>query len=196
MTKNMSADHRRKQVIDAAICCLVERGYANFSVKDIAEEAGVSTGILYHYFKSKDDIMQEVLKEVFSRTDGAVRDSVGEKLQPDEILGTYLEFVGKLVRRDRLTYIVTMNYLGQVLYNDKMQMAMRRFFKNMRSYSSNTLERVFHENDREVGKKETDAVSAILIGVSLGLGIQSIVDEDNIDLDLCTEILYQAIMEK
>lgn len=195
MTKNLSAHERKKQVIDAAIRCLIERGYANFSVKDIAEEAGVSTGILYHYFENKDDIMVQVLKETFSRTDETVRRTVEAKPAAEDILKTYLQFVGKMVESDPLTYQISMNYLGQVMYSDSLRGVMSKFFGNMRRYSASTLGRIVDSGQKGVDGQRLQAISAVLIGASLGLGIQQLVDEDGVDLNLCTEVLYEMLTD-
>ena len=52
---------RKDQVIKATERCIVEKGYSNMSVKDISAEASVSTGIIYHYFNNKEDLLLQVI---------------------------------------------------------------------------------------------------------------------------------------
>ncbi|MFQ5408740.1 MAG: TetR/AcrR family transcriptional regulator, partial [Anaerolineales bacterium] len=55
---------RRPQIIEAAITVYRKRGFAKARMDDIAEEAGVSKGLLYRYFKSKDDLTLAILTEM------------------------------------------------------------------------------------------------------------------------------------
>jgi TetR/AcrR family transcriptional regulator, fatty acid metabolism regulator protein len=57
---------RRRKILDAAIRVFARQGYHNCRVSDIADEAGVAYGLVYHYFKSKDQVMNELFTERWS----------------------------------------------------------------------------------------------------------------------------------
>jgi TetR/AcrR family transcriptional repressor of bet genes len=63
---------RRTQLIEAAISSLHDYGYADTTVARIAKKAGVSSGIVHHYFNGKDDLlfatMQYMLRELRAET--------------------------------------------------------------------------------------------------------------------------------
>jgi AcrR family transcriptional regulator len=52
---------RRDRIVDAGLSLLGERAYDKIQVKDVAEEANVALGTLYHYFSSKEHLFAEVL---------------------------------------------------------------------------------------------------------------------------------------
>lgn len=52
----------REAILDKAMNLFVLRGYHNTSMRDIAEESKISTGAIYHHFKSKEDIAIELFK--------------------------------------------------------------------------------------------------------------------------------------
>lgn len=54
---------RRKQILDAAVRVFADRGYHGSRVGDIAADAGVAHGLLYHYFASKDDVLRTIFVE-------------------------------------------------------------------------------------------------------------------------------------
>ncbi len=58
---------RRKQIIDAARACFLERGFHATKIQDIATRAGLSTGTPYRYFESKDDIVAAMCSEALDR---------------------------------------------------------------------------------------------------------------------------------
>ena len=51
-------EERRRQILDAAVRAFAEKGYHACRVSDIAEEAGVAYGLVYHYFESKDAVLE------------------------------------------------------------------------------------------------------------------------------------------
>ncbi len=52
---------KRKKIVDAGYQLFCEKGYHNTNTAEIAKLAGVSTGIVYNYFKDKKDIFMEVI---------------------------------------------------------------------------------------------------------------------------------------
>ena len=63
LTDGSIAQERRKRILDAAIRVFAEHGYHGARVGDIAEDAGVAHGLLYHYFASKDDVLRTIFVE-------------------------------------------------------------------------------------------------------------------------------------
>jgi TetR/AcrR family transcriptional regulator, fatty acid metabolism regulator protein len=66
-------EDKRRLLLDAAVRVFARNGYHDCRVGDIAKEAGVAYGLLYHYFRSKD----EVLETIFRDTWGAMLTAIG-----------------------------------------------------------------------------------------------------------------------
>jgi TetR/AcrR family transcriptional regulator, fatty acid metabolism regulator protein len=64
--KPAAAEDKRRQILDAAVRVFARKGYHASRVGDIAEEAGVAHGLLYHYFESKADVLEAVFHENWS----------------------------------------------------------------------------------------------------------------------------------
>jgi len=60
-------DDRRRKLLDAAVAVFARKGFHASRVGDIAEEAGVAHGLLYHYFRSKDEVLQTIARETWER---------------------------------------------------------------------------------------------------------------------------------
>lgn len=58
-----AAADRRRQILDAAVGVFARKGFNATRVSDIADEAGVAYGLLYHYFRSKDELLDTVFTE-------------------------------------------------------------------------------------------------------------------------------------
>ena len=61
--RSIAPADKRKLILDAAIRVFAEHGYHGARVGDIAEDAGVAHGLLYHYFASKDDVLRTIFVE-------------------------------------------------------------------------------------------------------------------------------------
>jgi AcrR family transcriptional regulator len=56
-------DARPAEIVEAALACFADRGFAATRLDDIAARAGVTKGTLYLYFQSKDDLFKAVVRE-------------------------------------------------------------------------------------------------------------------------------------
>jgi AcrR family transcriptional regulator len=65
---------RRRELLDAAVRVFARKGYHTCRVSDIAEEAGVAHGLLYHYFASKEEVLETIFRETWTELLEAVRD--------------------------------------------------------------------------------------------------------------------------
>ncbi len=65
MTEAISKAERRRQMITAGIQCFSQKGYHGAQISDIIKQAGVARGTFYLYFKSKREIFDEIMKELF-----------------------------------------------------------------------------------------------------------------------------------
>jgi len=56
------AERRRDQLLEVGLRLFAEQGFESTTIADIAREAGVAHGLVYHYFASKDELLSEILK--------------------------------------------------------------------------------------------------------------------------------------
>ena len=61
--RSIAQEERRSQILAAAVRVFARSGYHGSRVGDIAEEAGVAHGLLYHYFSSKEEVLHTVFRE-------------------------------------------------------------------------------------------------------------------------------------
>jgi AcrR family transcriptional regulator len=80
----LSPDNRRAQLLSLAVRMFTERPYDDFSMDELAASAGVSKGLLYHYFPSKRGLYLEVLRGAAAELMGLMRPQ--PDLPPDEQL--------------------------------------------------------------------------------------------------------------
>jgi len=72
------ADDKRKAILDSALILFTERGFHGTPTSLIAKEAGVATGTLFHYFKTKENLIGELYLGIKREAGGAMRINAGE----------------------------------------------------------------------------------------------------------------------
>jgi AcrR family transcriptional regulator len=83
----------RVRLLDAAIDCLVEYGYAGTTTPRVAERAGVTRGAQVHHFGSKTDLVVAAIKHLARRRiESAIRD-VGQVVASNDPAGRILDFI-------------------------------------------------------------------------------------------------------
>src|SRR5438552_882402 len=93
--RSTSQEDKRRLILDAAVRVFARKGYHTCRVGDIAEEAGVAHGLLYHYFRSKEELLETIFRETWRDVLDAVR-SVEET---DETARERLAGIAKILLR-------------------------------------------------------------------------------------------------
>ena len=93
--RSTSSEDKRRLILDAAVRVFASKGYHTSRVGDIAEEAGVAHGLLYHYFRSKEELLETIFRETWRDVLDAVR-SVEET---DESARERLAGIAKILLR-------------------------------------------------------------------------------------------------
>lgn len=87
MTRKEQKEERRNAILMTALQLFVERGYHDTKITDIAEAVPMSTGLMFHYFGSKEDLLLELVRMGCSGP-GSV--TAGEEIPPDVYLTEFL----------------------------------------------------------------------------------------------------------
>jgi TetR/AcrR family fatty acid metabolism transcriptional regulator len=61
--RSIAQEEKRRLILDAAVRVFARSGYHTSRVGDIAEEAGIAHGLLYHYFSGKEEVLETVFRE-------------------------------------------------------------------------------------------------------------------------------------
>jgi len=91
-------EDRPQEITDAAFAAFAENGYAATRVDEVAKRAGVSKGLMYLYFKTKEELFKAVIKNVVIRRVDSLIELVetSESSSEDFLRGPLLEFMKKI----------------------------------------------------------------------------------------------------
>ena len=88
-------EERRRQILHAAVRAFARKGYHACRVSDIAKEAGVAYGLVYHYYRSKETLLEAIFKETW----GAMLETIRSVEQLDEPAREQVRKVTEIVLR-------------------------------------------------------------------------------------------------
>jgi TetR/AcrR family transcriptional regulator, fatty acid metabolism regulator protein len=93
-------EDKRRLLLDAAVRVFARKGYHAARVGDIAEEAGVAYGLLYHYFSSKEEVLRNVFRETWRALIATIESVERGEDTPREQLRKVAEILIRSWKRD------------------------------------------------------------------------------------------------
>jgi AcrR family transcriptional regulator len=91
---------KRRVILDAAVRVFARQGFHTCRVSDIADEAGVAYGLVYHYFSSKDEILDTLFVERWDVMLTAIAETDASDRTPREKLHAIAGFIVESYRHD------------------------------------------------------------------------------------------------
>jgi TetR/AcrR family fatty acid metabolism transcriptional regulator len=91
---------KRKLILDAAVRVFARQGFHTCRVSDIADEAGVAYGLVYHYFQSKDQVLDTLFLSRWDLLLEAIRVTDAQDLPGREKLEAIAGFIIESYRHD------------------------------------------------------------------------------------------------
>jgi TetR/AcrR family transcriptional regulator, fatty acid metabolism regulator protein len=91
---------RRRQILEAAVKVFADKGFHASRVGDIAEEAGIAYGLVYHYFESKEDLLETIFRTTWTEMLARVREVEEAKIPAAEAVRQVTALILRTWRRD------------------------------------------------------------------------------------------------
>jgi TetR/AcrR family transcriptional regulator, cholesterol catabolism regulator len=100
---------RRSEIVAIAGEMFATKGYANTTVREIADAAGILSGSLYHHFDSKESMVEVLLRDFLDRIDAQYRDIIARVADPVEALRALVHAAFGALATDRAAVAVMLN---------------------------------------------------------------------------------------
>jgi len=98
--RTQAAQDKRRLILDAAVRVFARQGFHACRVADIADEAGVAYGLVYHYFASKDEVLDTLFLERWNVMLELIRDVDSRDIGPRDKLYAIAAFIVDSYRHD------------------------------------------------------------------------------------------------
>jgi AcrR family transcriptional regulator len=134
-----TGEDRREQILDAAMRVFAQKGFSKATNRDVAQEAGITTGLIYYYFENKEALLNAALAE---RSPFQIMAQVPPEMleQPPTIfLPMFLQRVLAIVEDEQFVNILRM-ILPEVLHNPEVSSIAFGFFQRILDFLSQYLQ--------------------------------------------------------
>ena len=160
---------KKQKIIKSGFDLICQKGYYNTNTAEIAKAAGVSTGIVYQYFKDKHDILLEGIKLYAGDIMYPVANNFPTDVSPDNLKTVLKEVINKFIENHKLSQVAHEEIMSMT-HSDK---EIANFYREREMYTTKTISNILIKN----GFDKTYIDERVHISINL------------ID-DLCHEIVY------
>jgi AcrR family transcriptional regulator len=156
------------------------KGYAEVSMKDIANEAGVQQSLLHYYFKSKDNLFLELFRFLKRKYLDIMSEVLSRPASIDEKLDAGFKTFQKFSREEPKWMLMIMDIIIQGVHKPESKAEILSTFNEVARITKEEL-RKDKETDIAGNRLDEEALSTLLIATMTGLGILSTIDDQATD---------------
>ncbi|MGH8930601.1 MAG: TetR/AcrR family transcriptional regulator [Egibacteraceae bacterium] len=174
MPKRVDHHARRALIADALLRIAVDRGLESVSLRHVAAEAGVSSGMVQHYFRTKDEMMAfalDVVSENARARLAAAAADLGESASPGALLRALLVQLLPLDEPRRVEGRVALAFLAYAAVKPAAAAALRQDSARLREFVADRVRAAQATGEAPAAIDPTHAASVLLALVE-GLGLQ------------------------
>lgn len=174
----MSVDQRRSLLIDAAIEVMSREGVANVGTRAIVAEADMTIGVFHYCFRSKDELVVEVLRTINQRSFAAVGEILSRGTDPADLLQAgiqaYWDHIKAHPTERMLIFELTQYSLRTPEWRGAANEQYEIYFKGMRAFLEAVADR-----GGVTWRSDVDVLSRWVLANLQGITIQWLVSRDN-----------------
>jgi AcrR family transcriptional regulator len=179
----MQQDGKQK-IIDAAQRLIARQGVEKTSMRDIAEEAGMTTGAIYYYYKSKEELLYDVMDYATAITSNVMQMRKMSSASPDAVLGEIARLTTQRLQAEsvrRLRY-----YLAyQAALGDE---ALRQKFATDYSAQAERTAQLFNYVFSTEQSDEDIYLAVLMVAALDGINLQQFMGALPVDIDRLAQI--------
>lgn len=174
-------DARRDEIVDAALRLVLQVGYNQVTLADIAKQVGVSKGLISYYFPKKEDVFLAVLNQIVERlTTDFQSFADAETTAPEKLKMIFANLFGN-EKRARRYYTVVIDYMAQAIRTPEVQEYTQHIYNSYRTYTEKIIIEGVHRGQlRDVNPERATSMT---LGMMEGLVLQWFFDKKGFDLD-------------
>jgi AcrR family transcriptional regulator len=189
MGRKSKADERRTEIVQAFYHCVVDQGIANASIRKIANQAGVQPSTLHHYFKSKEEIIEEAVvyftDHIFEGFRRQITDDGVENLDQ----GISFNFSTGMINEDHTGFFLECCVAAR--HNTKIRKTIADLFHRFRQAIIAHLEQV--QGFDRLDDAQKTLLATTVVAIHEGIELQLFADPIGVDLKQTLETTRDII---
>lgn len=185
-------EDRRDQIIDAAMRVFAQKGFTRATNKDIAREAGITPGLIYYYFESKEALLKAIIE---TRSPAQLITTLSPQvleLPPEIFLRILILRALSIVESEQFIQLIRM-LLPEIVHNPTMEPIVAGFVRRVLAF----LGTYFDKQVRKGALRPLDGVitAQVVIGSVIAFVLRRHILSDPIALEYTHEQIAEVVSE-
>jgi AcrR family transcriptional regulator len=187
-------EQRNTQLLKAAQRVFSRQGFHAANISDVAAEAGVSQGTVYHYFDSKEELLLAVYTHWETQH---LRDEIGKALQLEPTAARKLAFIARSATERVSSSLQLLQASVEFWSHIPRNADIRKGFKRMFARMADDVAKVIQQgvDAGEFRKVDATVTARLLIATYDGLVLQWLADKRGVDWHACTDTLVTVVLK-
>jgi AcrR family transcriptional regulator len=196
MPKIVNRNKKRSEIAQKAIAVLAKRGFQATTIQEIADAAGLGKGTIYHYFKTKEEILLVISEQMFHEMERSFGAALLRIDEPMEKLSTLIEEALRVTEDLENLFIVytelwLMNVRGD--HSGDFISIMKRLHNDLKDLVAGMIE---EGKKQKFWAKDTDsdALASYLISSFDGVMAHYMMDKESFDMQRVTKEFIRFLL--
>ncbi len=185
-------EDRREQIIDAAMHVFSEKGFTKATNKDVAREAGITPGLIYYYFESKEKLLEAMVE---SRSPIRLLTSLTPQvlaLPPEAFLRFIIRQILSIIEGENFIRVMRV-MLPEIVHNPEMTPMVAGFIQRVMGFLTSYLESKMEAG--ELRRSDASLAAQVFLGSVMGFVLRRHIIRDPLALQYTPEQIADAIVD-
>ena len=167
-----------QKILSATFELLSKRGYANVSMRDIAKKSGIVVSQITYYYKTKENLLSEVIKKAVYEYLNELKQKLKEIDSPNERMPFFFEQIKKLMVENTNLYRLLLDFYSLATWNKEIQKEFKLIFNEMVSLLCGIFKQISLKNT-PLYLYSREQAAKLIVGACLGIAMQYVMDEND-----------------
>jgi len=191
MPNELENMNQTQKILNAAFKCISARGYANVSLRDIADEAGVVLSQLNYYYKNKEGLFIEIVKTLARQYLNEIEDNLKKGKSEKERITYLIKYFQEMLRKNPELFKLLFDLTSMALWSASLKELLNDLFNSLAGLIEKYIINDFSDKEKF---KSPIILSRMMLGTLFGTSIQVILaneKEDMIDSLSTLKVLFE-----
>lgn len=169
-----------QKILEAAYECLSTRGYANVTMRNIADEAGVALSQLTYYYKSKEKLFTEVISKMASQYIREIETMMSTTVDLNEKIVSLTQYFKEMLSDKQKLLKLFIDFAAQALWIPSFREQVDSLFDSL----TELIERFILDDSQahqSMPNYSSKAIAKLILGALFGTSVQTLLSADKKD---------------